>query len=243
MSSQKILQSKAYGSIPHLSKSKKLNRTDKTISWGHELICTQRARDTNDTIITSEKLDGSCVCVYRENDTLYPLGRSGYPAYSSPYKQHIYFDLWVRKPQNTERFMNLLENKERVVGEWLIQAHGTKYDLHHEPFVAFDIFDEYNDRLIYLDFLKSCILSNFVTAKLISYGPPISITEAYKRAMVSGHGATEKVEGVVWRVERENKVEFLAKYVIPEKVDGKYFKGDPVWNTFEGEDIIECYIK
>jgi len=38
----------------------------------------------------------------------------------------------------------------------------------------------------------------------------------------------------VYRVERKGKVEFLAKYVLPDKVDGRYFpeiSGQPeVWN-------------
>lgn len=42
------------------------------------------------------------------------------------------------------------------------------------------------------------------------------------------------IEGVVYRVERRGQVEFLAKYVLPDKVDGRYFpeiSGQPeVWN-------------
>ncbi len=46
------------------------------------------------------------------------------------------------------------------------------------------------------------------------------------------HGALDPVEGVVWRVEHRGKVDFLAKFVRPDKVDGLYLeKGAPiVWN-------------
>jgi hypothetical protein len=44
------------------------------------------------------------------------------------------------------------------------------------------------------------------------------------------YGALDPVEGAVWRVERNDKVDFLAKYVRPDKVDGSYFEGEPVWN-------------
>lgn len=37
------------------------------------------------------------------------------------------------------------------------------------------------------------------------------------------YGATEEAEGVVYRVEREGKVDFLGKYVRANKADGKYF--------------------
>jgi hypothetical protein len=39
-----------------------------------------------------------------------------------------------------------------------------------------------------------------------------------------------EIEGVVYRVERKGVVDFLAKYVRPDKVDGKYLSGDPIWH-------------
>ena len=48
------------------------------------------------------------------------------------------------------------------------------------------------------------------------------------------HGAIEPVEGVVWRVERNGKFDFMCKYVRPDKVDGSYLESqtgeDAVWN-------------
>jgi hypothetical protein len=47
------------------------------------------------------------------------------------------------------------------------------------------------------------------------------------------HGALEPLEGAVWRVEREGKVDFLGKYVRHFKQDGKYFNEDHtklIWN-------------
>ena len=48
------------------------------------------------------------------------------------------------------------------------------------------------------------------------------------------HGALEPVEGAVWRVERKGKVDFLGKYVRPDKIDGCYLPeingGAAVWN-------------
>lgn len=240
MSDIKILGGKAYGSIPHLSKSKTLDASDKRVTWGQESILTVRSRDWKDIIIVTEKVDGSCVSVFRNDDILYPITRAGYNAYSSPYKQHAMFYVWVFSPEIYDRFMSVLINGERIVGEWLVQAHGTKYDLTHEPFVAFDIFSDKDIRIPYKDFIKRINRGGFVPANLISYGMPISIEDAYKRASHSGHGAIDPVEGVVWRVEREGKVDFLAKYVIPSKQDGKYLFGDEeYWNTWNGIDVRE----
>jgi hypothetical protein len=60
-------------------------------------------------------------------------------------------------------------------------------------------------------------------AYVISDGGPISITDALSALGDMGHhGATETVEGVVWRVERKGEFGFMAKYVRHDKKDGKY---------------------
>jgi len=41
--------------------------------------------------------------------------------------------------ENQDWFLALLNNREQLCGEWLLQAHGTRYNLPYEPFVAFDI--------------------------------------------------------------------------------------------------------
>jgi hypothetical protein len=55
---------------------------------------------------------------------------------------------------------------------------------------------------------------------------------------ISGHGAIDPVEGVVYRCERKGKVDFLGKYVRPEKTDGYYLPGigentTEIWNQYE----------
>ena len=48
------------------------------------------------------------------------------------------------------------------------------------------------------------------------------------------HGAVDKVEGAVWRVERKESFDFLAKYVRPNKSDGIYLPEvsgkEAIWN-------------
>ena len=51
-----------------------------------------------------------------------------------------------------ERVFEFLEEDQRLCGEWIAQAHVTKYALQHEPFVPFDLlgpggaktFEEFN---------------------------------------------------------------------------------------------------
>jgi len=153
-------------------------------------------------------------------------------ATTSPYLQHHYFATWVE--QNETRFAALLAEGERVCGEWLAQAHGTKYRLWHEPFVPFDIMRG-SDRATFEECHYRLHYSYFVMPRALGAGP-MSIEAAMTKLGEDGfHGAIDPVEGAIWRVERKGKVDFLVKYVRHDKVDGKYLPenngtGKPVWN-------------
>lgn len=225
----KPLNRKLYGSIGHLPNSR-LGRGDHRVPDGMAKTCLEKTRDKHDVVIVQEKLDGSNCGAAKVKGRIVALTRSGYQAHTSPYKQHHLFGRWVM--QNYERFDLLLEEGERVVGEWLAMAHGTRYDLTHEPFVAFDIMTD-NTRLTYDDFSKRVIKYDFIIPRLISYGLPMGHNDILKRIEKSGHGAIDPTEGYVCRVERLGSVDFLAKWVRPDKIDGKYFKentGEDVWN-------------
>lgn len=225
----KPLNRKAYGSIGHLPNSR-MGPGDHSVPEGQSLICTTKARDKHDRIIVQEKLDGSCVAAARVGDQILALGRAGHLAQSSPYIQHQWFAAWVR--HNEYRFLSILEDGERLVGEWLAQAHGTRYQLNHEPFVAFDIMRE-ADRVPFDEFRLRA--GGFVQPHLVHEGSPLTTESAMAQLGQYGrHWAVDPVEGVVYRVERCGKVDFLAKYVRPDKVDGRFLPevsgADPVWN-------------
>jgi len=223
----KPLGIKAYGHIPHLPGSR-IGKGDHKCEIGQAKICTKKPRSPKDIVIVQEKLDGSCCSVAKKDNQIYVLGRAGYEAHTSPFKMHRFFDEWVAA--NYKRFYELLNEGERVVGEWLLQAHGTKYNLQHEPFVPFDIMVQY-ERKTYDEVVRRVSKFDFVMPKLISYGLPISIEDVTKRIKISGHGAIDEVEGAVWRVENDGKVDFLAKYVRHEKIDGCYLSDKPIWNV------------
>jgi hypothetical protein len=226
----KPLGRKAYGSIPHLPGSR-LGPADHHCHPGQEVICMTKARDRHDRIVVTEKLDGSNVAVALVGGQVVALGRAGYRASDSPYVQHHYFDAWVAL--NAERFRALLTEGERINGEWLALAHGTRYALPHEPFVAFDMMVA-DKRLPWDETAARCGAAEIVTARVLSDGPPIHVQAILPLIETSGHGALEEVEGAVWRVERQGRFDFMAKWVRPNKVDGKYLgdiSGQPeIWH-------------
>lgn len=229
---RKPLGHKAYGTIPHLSGSR-LGPSDKKAEVGQELIATKQVRDWRDLIIVQEKLDGSNCAVAKVNGNVLALTRAGYEARTSPYEQHHRFADYVQ--QHRRRFDTALAEGERLVGEWLALAHGTRYQLPHEPFVVFDFMYDGHRRTPYLEVFERCIRAELPMPRLIHIGQPVSIKNVLKRLEPGGHGALDPVEGAVWRVERDGRVDFLVKYVRADKVDGKYLpevsgEGD-VWNT------------
>jgi hypothetical protein len=238
---EKPLGIKTYGSIAHLPGSR-LGESDHTCNEGQAQIATQKSRDKHDCILVQEKLDGSNVGVALVNGVLCPLTRAGYLASNSPYEQHWRFSEWVFA--NQDRFLSVLNEGERLCGEWLLQAHGTRYELSHEPFIAFDLMVG-SQRTAYDQLLERISPGHFITPKLLHRGSALSIDAALSHLGSSGfHGALDPVEGAVWRVERNREtgkrgertlvVDFLVKYVRPDKVDGCYLPAisgrEAVWN-------------
>ena len=233
MNREKPLGRKAYGSIPHLPNSR-IGPGDHKCHEGQERIATVKSRNKHDVIIVQEKLDGSNVAVALKDGIILPLSRAGYLANTSPYRQHLMFWNWVY--ENEERFRNVLNEGEQISGEWLAQAHGTRYELKHEPFVVFDIFDENRKRYAWNIVLEK-LSTNFVIPHCIHYGNPMSVDDAMLLLGKYGyHGALDEIEGAVWRIENRGKFDFMVKYVRPNKVDGLYLEimeGETYWNWKE----------
>ena len=220
MPSERPLGSKAYGSIGHLPGSR-TGPADRHVPPGHARICTEKARDRRDTIIVQEKLDGSCVAAARIGDDIVALGREGKLAAASPNRAR---QLWARFVAEQEaRFAAVLAPGERLVGEWLALAHGTRYQLAHEPFVCFDLMRGAT-RAALAELQSRVESAGFVLPGLVHRGGPMAVTAALDALGAGFHGALDPVEGAIWRVEREingtTVVDIMAKFVRADKRDG-----------------------
>jgi len=216
----KPLNRKNYGSIPHLSSSK-LGKMDFFIHEGQERILTEKKRDNHDTILVFEKYDGSNVGVAKFENKIFALTRSGYEASTSPYKQHHEFAKWVNKRK--EMFDSLLQEGERVTGEWLLQSHGLIYKIENDPILFFDYFNNNNERQLFEVLEKMCL----PLPRLLHKGDSISVDELKPILNLKTNNimSLESPEGMVYRVERKGKVDFLAKWVRQDFEAGKYCIG------------------
>lgn len=229
----KPLGGKAYGSIGHLPASR-TGPSDWHVHEGQARICCEKPRDKHDRIIVTEKLDGSCCVIANIGGSIVPLTRAGYHATTSPYSQHHVFAAWVEHRSHSFAW---LKDGERLAGEWLIQAHGTRYNIAHvdDLFVAFDLFRG-KARAPYDDFCEIVGSTDIRRAPLISDGPAVSIeTIMASLGNAGNHAALDPVEGAVWRVERKGVFDYMAKYVRPDKRDGCYLPeiaktALPLWN-------------
>ncbi len=250
---RKPLGHRAYGHIGHLLGSR-LGPGDHKLPEGQARICTEKKRAHWDYVIVTEKLDGSNCSVALLDGQIIALGRAGYLAETSRYEQHAMFADWVR--QNEERFRAVLCDGERVCGEWLAQAHSTLYELPHEPYVIFDIMHDGHKRMLWDNMLHRLGPGEFTTPHRIFAGgaalpgapQSIAAVEAYLDRRGSQHGGKGPVEGAVWRVESQRAnnpkrfVDFLGKWVRPEKQDGIYLpeisEKPAVWN-WRPEDALQ----
>lgn len=227
---KKPLGHKSYGSIGHLQGSR-VGPADHHVSDGQARIATEKLRDRHDRVILQEKLDGSSVSIARLYDgNLVALQRKGWLASQSPYEMLQRFADWV--DIHAIQF-EAIEKGQRLCGEWLALAHGTRYNLYNKsPFVAFDLMVKM-ERLGHDATRLAARLCDIPMVPTLSDGPPVSI--AAGEALLGKHGrygAIDPAEGLVWRVERKGRVDFLCKYVRPDKVDGLYIRNDhpPIWH-------------
>lgn len=229
----KPLGRKNYGSIAHLPGSR-MGPADHHCHDGQRRIATEKARDKNDEIIVTEKLDGSNVGIARVGTSVIALGRAGHLAQSSKYEQHQLFAFWVRERE--DYWCDVLNDGERLVGEWMAQAHGTMYTLPMGPFAAFDLMIG-ERRMPFQELHNRCAAYEVPMPKLLHRGGPLSVEAAMELHGIGDHGCLDEPEGAVWRVERKGEYDFMAKWVRPDKADGKYLpdvtgsvSSVPVWN-------------
>jgi hypothetical protein len=224
------LGGKAYGSIPHLPGSR-TGPSDHHLDLSLARRCTTRVRDAREVVLITEKLDGSCMAAARVGDAILALGRDGRLAARSAFPLKRLWAQWVAERE--DRFRAVLRDGERLVGEWLALAHGTRYALPHEPFVAFDLMRGH-ERATWAELCARVRPGGFVTAGLVHQGSPLEPEVALARLGSGQHGALDAPEGAVWRVERAGRVAVIAKYVRPDKCDGALLPeksgGAEVWN-------------
>lgn len=244
----KPLGIKAYGSIPHLPGSR-LGPGDHTINPGQARLCTEGGK--NRRVYVQEKMDGSCVAVLRQGNELICLNRKGYDVRTGTNVNHRLFYHWVMQPEYHDTIMLILEDGERLVGEWLAQVHTIKYPVGYpdmdDPFFAFDImrgssrlpFSAFKSRLYEGSLRFGVLLQTPILVR--DYATPVD--EAWQRLcwlhlqdeLYKTNGAYLP-EGLIYRVEHGSKVDFLAKWVRKDFEPGLYCKNcEPIykWHTQE----------
>ncbi len=235
----KLIPNRNYGSIAHLQGSK-LGDHDKYLHEGQDDIIRRGGRDRHDAIYASLKLDGTNVGVVLIDGQPRALQRKGYDCASSPYRMHHAFDEWVRTQH--ERFVGLLDEGERVVGEWLWQASGIHYEVRGAPFFAFDLFTSDNQRLPWRETVARVEAAGLRVPAweqlpgLRGDNDIPAVLQRLTAAFTALRPLDTAHEGLVVRVERKAVFDYMGKWVRPDFEPGKYLPG--VGLDREAEEVL-----
>jgi hypothetical protein len=123
----KPLGGKGYGSTPHLVGSRVGPADHSLTPEQSQLFTGGRPPRRGDRFILTEKADGSCVTVAKHGGNVLAITRAGYLASDSPWPLHHVFDRWVA--MNRDRFGDILDEGDRIAGEWMHTAMGTRYHI------------------------------------------------------------------------------------------------------------------
>lgn len=87
----------------------------------------------------------------------------------------------------------MLGSGERFNSEWMTLAHGTRYKLPYESFVAFDMI---SDKRLPLDEVEArCAITGIVTIRVLHEDGSLHLDQVLPLIETSGHGALEAMEG------------------------------------------------
>lgn len=223
-----------YAKIPHLPGSR-VGPAERYAPAPLVARMVAEARD-GDRVIVSEKLDGTCVAIVATDAGIEARGRDGKPCALSRNDGRRAFAAWVAA--HAARFASLAPG-ERLMIEWLALAHGTRYALPHGPAVAIDGFTG-DTRWPLAETIARATAARLPIATVLHDGGALAIADADLRLGAHGHhGAIDRAEGVMYRLERDGAVLALAKCVRPDKRAGIYLAdhsgADPVWNSWHDE--------
>ncbi|MGB0905847.1 MAG: nucleotidyl transferase AbiEii/AbiGii toxin family protein [Maricaulaceae bacterium] len=226
----RVLPQKAYNRIGHLPGSKG-GVTDRHIHIRESERLIETCPEGGEVFV-QEKLDGSCVAVYRRGREILPLGREGDITYGSANSSRRMWADWVKLHQDV--FMDILKDGEWLCGEWIAMVHSVRYQDVITPFYAFDLFSADGKALSYDNLLERLEGSSIPTPALLHRGGALSIEAALELLKQKAAKSKDPAEGAVWRLEHEGVPKLMAKYVRADFEAGQFLEektGEPIqWN-------------
>lgn len=153
------------------------------------------ARLAGEFLTVEEKLDGSGVSIFFDNDLRLQIWHRGSPATSKEFNRLHY---WARL--NHDKLFDLLEDRYILFGEWMLHKHAIFYDRLPTYFFESDIYDRKNE--IWLStFARSSLLAGHDYIRsvpvLAAFKPTklSQLTDLVKRSLYQ----SEKWAEVLWQ--------------------------------------------
>ena len=183
----------------------------------------QFARLAGEFLTVEEKLDGTGVSIFFDDDLRLQLWHRGSPATGKEFNQLHY---WIRL--HHDDLFDLLEDRYILFGEWMLHKHAIFYDQLSTYFFESDMYDRKND--IWLStFARISLLSN------LDWIRSVPVLAAFKPTKLSQ--LTDLVKRSLYQ--SENWVEVLWK-----KSEKEGFELKELINQCDRSDLAEgLYIK
>ena len=230
-----------FGHIGHLAGSKMIDDEDKMLPLDVQNIFVHRKRDKNDIVIVTEKIDGMNAGVVKRAGELYGVNRKGYPVSSmGQIRTELAllgkcWEAWI--DLHKDIYNDILKDGERLVFENCIIKHTLSYKFHTDPVFLLAKYNADDSRVPYSELRHIGESYGLAMPPLLNYGCAIApevILSQYPNGLV---GSRDKIEGIVYVYEHDNKFQGSAKYVSNKRIGTP----QPNLTTFNKWDKMESF--
>lgn len=203
---------------PHLFDAREFNSGCECTVTRDDLLMgsADRKEFLNTSIVLQEKIDGANMGFSLGTDMkIYAQNRSHY-VNSSTALQFKKLNEWISNHYND--LFTLLDNGRYVLyGEWCYARHGIYYTSLSDYFVAFDLFDRYNDKFLSTQkfFSKLSQAPSIVHVPLLTINSFSKLEEINKFLTKKSEFTDGNIEGVYIRKEDDNYLIKRCKVIAP----------------------------
>lgn len=206
-----------FGHIGHLQGSKMIDSEDKMLPLDVQDIFVHKKRDKNDIVIVTEKIDGMNAGVVKRAGELFGVNRKGYPTRTMGLVRNELsllgkcWDIWIDLHKDV--YNDILKDGERLVFENCIIKHTLSYRFQTDPVFLLAKYNADGSRVSYSELRHIGKSYGLTMPPLLNYGCAIA-TEIVLSQYPNGlAGSRDKIEGIVYIYEHNNKFQGSAKYV------------------------------
>lgn len=187
---------------------------------------------SNNPITIEEKVDGSNMGISLNAEYKFEIQNRSHIIKTNEHEQYSMVDMWVGDHYNDLIFI-LGDEPTRYIlyGEWLQATHTIHYEELVDYFIAFDIFDKFENKFLSRKRFNELMSQTGIKTVNTIYHGIIPNREFLKKILTykSSLDSNKTIEGIYLRLDNDTSLLYRAKIVNPEFSQRVYT--DDTWNT------------